>query len=137
MTCASRTLPTEQPTKRQLPTGGVTMPIQRLKVIITPKCTGSTPSDSAIGRKIGVKMRMAGVMSMKKPTTSKIRLMVSRMMTLFSERARMASSMMMGMSALAIAQLMPEEQPISSMTMALVTMESKKIFGRSLILISR
>ena len=95
------------------------------------------PSDCAIGRKIGVKMRMAGVMSMKKPTMSNIRLMVSRMTILFSDMARMASSMMKGMSALAMAQLMPEEQPISSMTMAFVTMESRKIFGRSLSLTSR
>ena len=74
---------------------------------------------------------------MKKPTMSRMRLIVSRMMTLFCERARMASSMMPGMSALAIAQLMPEEQPMSSMTMALVTIESRKIFGRSFSLISR
>ena len=70
------TRPTPQPTNRQEPTGGVTEPIPRFIISISPKCTGLIPTLVAIGRKIGVKIRQAGVISMKVPMIS------SRMLTM-------------------------------------------------------
>ena len=43
-----------------------------------PKCTGSTPTSIATGRKIGVVMTIRGAMSMKVPSASSMRLMISR-----------------------------------------------------------
>ena len=66
---------TPTPTKSTLPTGGVQSPTQRFSTITMPKCTGSIPSATTTGRKMGVKMRMAGVMSMNVPTVSRMTLM--------------------------------------------------------------
>ena len=67
--------PTLQPTKRQVPTGGVHRPMHRLAIMRMPKCTGCIPNPMTTGKNIGVKMRTAGVMSINVPTTSKRKLM--------------------------------------------------------------
>ena len=41
-------------TNRQSPRGGVTNPIPTARMVIAPKCTGSTPKDFTIGKKMGV-----------------------------------------------------------------------------------
>ena len=47
-----------------------------------PKCTGSIPNcPVAIGRKIGVKIKTAGVMSIKIPTINRITLISIKMTT--------------------------------------------------------
>ena len=46
------------------------------------------PASITTGRKIGVNMRMAGVMSMKTPTNSRIRLIINRITTGLSEILR-------------------------------------------------
>ena len=61
-----------QPTKRTDPTGGVIFPIHILKISITPNWISLIPRLCAIGRKIGVKIRIAGVISMNMPTTIRI-----------------------------------------------------------------
>ena len=73
------TLLTEHPTNRAAPTGGVVIPTQRLNIMMIPKCTGSIPSCTAIGRKIGVKIRSAGVRSINIPTMSRMMFINSRM----------------------------------------------------------
>ena len=70
-----------QPTNKAAPTGGVVIPTQRLNIIIIPKCIGSMPICTAIGRKIGVKINRAGVKSMNIPTISNITFMISKIMT--------------------------------------------------------
>ena len=55
--------------------------MQRLNVIMIPKCTGSIPYCMAIGRKIGVKIRMAGVASSGIPMISRTTIMISRTTT--------------------------------------------------------
>jgi hypothetical protein len=46
---------------------------------------GLTPNFIATGRKIGVKINTAGVISIKVPTTNKIKLMISRITMGFAE----------------------------------------------------
>ena len=48
------------------------MPRHMLKISMTPNCTLLIPSLVAIGRKIGVKIRMAGVISINIPTTRRM-----------------------------------------------------------------
>ena len=69
-------------TKRLMPIGGVTKPIARLTTMITPKWTGSTPNAVTIGSKIGVRIRMAGVVSITIPTKSRKTLIIIRTATL-------------------------------------------------------
>lgn len=90
---------TPQPTNNTEPTGGVIEPKHMLKISTTPKCTGSIPMLTQIGRKIGVKIKMAGVMSRNIPMISKITLMSSRITYGLSE---------MVSKPLAIAPGMPE-----------------------------
>ena len=64
---------TLQPIKRTEPTGGVHNPTLRFIIIIIPKWIGSSPScEVTIGRKIGVKIKTAGVMSINTPTNNSI-----------------------------------------------------------------
>ena len=74
ITLDTDTLATPAPTKRMVPTGGVHKPMQRLRTITIPKWTGSIPNCVTTGKKMGVKMRIAGVMSIKVPTTRSVRL---------------------------------------------------------------
>ena len=64
------------PTNRTLPTGGVQRRIQRFMTKMIPKWTGSTPNLIATGRKIGVKINTAGVMSIKVPMIKRKRLII-------------------------------------------------------------
>jgi len=54
-----------------VPTGGVIVPIPRASIMMTPKCTGSTPMVCTTGRKIGVTIIMSGAISINVPKTSK------------------------------------------------------------------
>ena len=72
------------PTNNTEPTGGVHKPIQRFKIIIIPKCTGSNPSFITTGKNMGVNMSTAGVISIKMPTNRSKRFMISKMIILLS-----------------------------------------------------
>ena len=72
------TLPTAEPTNSTEPTGGVTSPMPRFSIMMMPKWTGSTPTSIATGKKIGVVMTISGAMSIKVPSASSIKLMISR-----------------------------------------------------------
>ena len=67
-----------QPRKRHVPTGGVHRPIHKFMMIMMPKCNGCKPSFSTIGKKIGVNIRMAGVISINVPTTNRMALIIKR-----------------------------------------------------------
>ena len=71
-----------QPRNRHVPTGGVQSPMHKFIIIIMPKCRGCMPRFLTTGRKMGVKIRTAGVMSINVPTVSNIRFMISRIATL-------------------------------------------------------
>ena len=45
-------------------------PIARSIVITIPNCTGVSPHCSAVGRRIGARMMVAEILSMKQPTIS-------------------------------------------------------------------
>ena len=64
------TPPTRHPVKRIVPTGGVIVPIDKLKQSKIPKWIASIPSDLQIGKRIGVNISIAGVTSINVPTTS-------------------------------------------------------------------
>ena len=74
-----------QPTNKQVPTGGVHTPIHKFMIIMMPKWIGLTPSAFTMGRKIGVNINTAGVMSIKVPTNNNIRLIIRRMIILLEE----------------------------------------------------
>ena len=52
--------------------------MHRLSTMMMPKCRGEIPRLCAMGKKIGVKIRTAGVISIKIPTSSKIKLISSK-----------------------------------------------------------
>ena len=60
------------------------VPIHRLKIIIIPKWIVFIPNAVHTGRKIGVKIRQAGVISIKVPTISRIILIMNRITNLLS-----------------------------------------------------
>ncbi len=84
------------PTKSTLPTGGVHNPTQRLVTMMIPKWTGFIPNSITTGRKMGVKINTAGVMSMKVPTNSRTTLMIRRMIILLSVRPTRNELMLCG-----------------------------------------
>gem|GEM_PF-4949298 len=88
-------LPTAAATNCTGPSGGVLRPIPRLRIMITPKCTGSMPKLLAIGRKMGVVMMISGPISMKVPSTSSSTLIISSTSSGSLEIAAMPSVRMM------------------------------------------
>ena len=131
MTGSMRSRAIRAPTKSTLPTGGVITPTERFITTIAPKWTGSTPNSVTIGRKIGTKMRMAGVGSMKVPTASRTTIMMMRTTTLESVKPSTASEMMSGIRAKLMTKDSAVETATSSMTMAVVRPASTRIAGRS------
>ena len=69
-----------QPTNSALPTGGVHRPTARLKIMTTPKCTGSMPMAGLVttGSRIGVRMSAITVVSINMPHSSRNRITRSR-----------------------------------------------------------
>ena len=109
-----------QPTKRTDPTGGVIFPIHILKISITPNWILLIPRLSAIGRKIGVKIRIAGVISINTPITSRITFISSRITYLLEETDIIAVLMAAGIPEYAITKDIAEEAEIRNRIMPLV-----------------
>ena len=86
-----------QPTNRTEPTGGVMFPRHMLKISMTPNWISLIPRLCAIGRKIGVKIRIAGVMSMNIPTTMRMMFISRKMMYLLLVRLIRPLEMAAGM----------------------------------------
>ena len=86
-----------QPTNRTEPTGGVMLPRHMLKMSITPNWISVMPKLVAMGRKIGVKIRMAGVISMNMPITSRMMFISRKMMYLLLVRLIRPLEMAAGM----------------------------------------
>ena len=70
-------LATPTPTNNTEPTGGVHKPIHRFNTMIIPKWMGSIPNFSTTGKNMGVKIKTAGVMSIKIPTNNNNKLMIN------------------------------------------------------------
>ena len=77
-TLSTGTFATLLKTNKTVPNGGVNVPIIRLRIIITPKCTGSIPSFWMSGMKTGTKILIAATVSRKQPTMSNKMLMEKR-----------------------------------------------------------
>ena len=117
-----------QPTKRTDPTGGVIFPIHILKISITPNWILLIPRLSAIGRKIGVKIRIAGVISINIPITSRITFISSRITYLLEETDIIAVLMAAGIPEYAMTKDMAEEADIRNRMMPLVHELLTRIF---------
>ena len=113
-----------QPTNRTEPTGGVMFPRHILKISITPNWISVIPRLCAIGRKIGVKIRIAGVMSMN------IRMMfISRKITyLFVEMDMRPVEMAAGIPEYAMTKDMAEDAEIKNRMIPLVQALFTRIF---------
>ena len=98
VTCSIVILLIPQDTNNTEPTGGVILPIHMLKISITPNWIADIPRLSAIGRKIGVKIRIAGVISINIPITSRI---------MFIRRSRIYLLSVIAISPLLIAAGIP------------------------------
>ena len=66
-------LDTADPINSTAPTGGVKSPIPQFRITIIPNWIGSIPIDVAIGRRIGVAIRMIGAISIIHPSTRRIK----------------------------------------------------------------
>ncbi|MNZ72889.1 hypothetical protein D3C78_912800 [compost metagenome] len=69
---------TAEVTNRLRPTGGVIRPISMFTTMMMPRWIGSMPSCTAIGNRIGARIRMIAEGSMKAPATSSTMFTTSR-----------------------------------------------------------
>jgi len=126
-TCA-----TLQPIKRTEPTGGVHNPTLRFIIIIIPKWIGSSPScEVTIGRKIGVKIKTAGVISINIPTNKRIRFIMKRIIYGFSLIETNPELTSCGMFSNDITHESPIDVPTRSITIAVILTVFIRISGRS------
>ena len=117
-----------QPTNRTEPTGGVMFPRHMLKISITPNWISLIPRLCAIGRKIGVKIRLAGVISMNMPTTIRITFIRKKITYLLVEMDMIPLEIAAGIPEYAITKDMAEEAEIRNRMMPLVQALLTKIF---------
>src|SRR5690554_325075 len=135
-TLAMVVLATPTPINNTEPTGGVHTPIHRLVTIIIPKWIGSMPKETATGRKIGVNINTAGVISINRPTNKRIRLMIIKTTNLLSLSVSKALLIDWGISSLDITQDMAIDVAINNITIAVVSEAFNNMEGTSLILSS-
>ena len=108
------------------------VPMQRLKIIIIPKWMVFIPRAVHTGRKIGVKIRQAGVMSIKVPTISRITLIINRITNLLSLIDSSHSETSDGIFVKAITQDIMLETPIRKIMIPVISALSLRIRGISL-----
>ena len=131
ITSSSFTPPTLTPTNNVVPTGGVIVPIHKLKIIMIPKWIVFIPSAEQIGRKIGVKIRQAGVISINVPTTSKMMLIRKKMTYLLLLIDNNAEDTNVGIFVNAITHDMMLDTPIRKMMIPVISALSFNNFGIS------
>ena len=95
------------------------------------------PKVLTMGRKRGVKIRMAGVTSMKVPAISRMTFMISRMMIGLEVRPSRAAETACGIWVNAMTQPRMLETPTRNTTMPDILAESTMIFHRLFRLIER
>jgi len=97
---------------------------------------GSIPSLVTMGKKMGVKISTAGVMSIKIPTNNNKTLMINKMTILLSLIPNRAELISCGMFSYDITHDMLMEAPMSSMTIAVVADESSNTSAKIYLYIS-
>ena len=117
-----------QPTNRTEPTGGVMFPRHMLKISMTPNWISLIPRLCAIGRKIGVKIRIAGVMSMNIPTTMRMMFISRKITYLFVEMDMRPVEMAAGIPEYAMTKDMAEDAEIKNRIIPLVQALFTRIF---------
>lgn len=117
-----------QPTNNTEPTGGVMLPKHMLKISITPNWILDIPRLSAIGRKIGVKIRIAGVISINIPTTIRITFINRKITYLLVDTDMIAELMAAGIPEYAITKDMADEAEIKNRIIPLVQALFTRIF---------
>ena len=125
------TPPTLTPTNSVVPTGGVMVPMHRLKISMMPKWMVFMPKAWQTGKKMGVKIRQAGVISIKVPTTSRMMLMRNRITYLLLLMESRALDTRDGMLVNAMTQDMMLDTPIRKMMMPVISALSRRILGIS------
>src|SRR5699024_1197137 len=115
-TCSMDTPDTPEASSSAEPTDGRRVPMHIARNTTMPKCTVSSRRSAAIGRKIGVKIRIAGVMSRKVPTTRRIATIIARISTALSVAEISAEVSAPGMPEYAITQAIAEDAAIRSIT---------------------
>lgn len=128
VTCSILILLIPQPTKSTEPTGGVMLPRHILKISITPNWMSDMPRLCAIGRKIGVKIRIAGVISINIPITIRITFIRSKMTILLVEMDMIPALIAAGIPEYAITKDIAEEAEIRNRIMPLVQALFTRIF---------
>ena len=99
-----------------------------LKISITPNWISLIPRLCAIGRKIGVKIRIAGVISMNMPTTIRITFIRRKITYLLVEMDMIPLEIAAGIPEYAITMDMAEEAEIRNRMMPLVQALLTKLF---------
>ncbi len=107
------------------------VPMHKLKIIIIPKCIVFIPSAWQTGRKIGVKIRQAGVISIKVPTRSSKIFIMNKITYRLLLTPSIASETAVGMPVNAITQLIMLETPIKNIIIPVIWALSKNSFGSS------
>ncbi len=100
-------------------------PIARFTTMMTPKCSGETPTLTITGSSMGARITMAAKASMNVPTMSRSTLISRSTMTLLSVKPRMPRAIVPGTSsrvimlpksvAMAISRMMTEDVSQASM----------------------
>lgn len=108
-----------------------------LKISITPNWISVMPRLWAIGRKIGVKIRIAGVMSINIPTTIKIIFIRRRITYLFVEMDIISVEIAAGIPEYAITKDIAEDAEIRNRIIPLVQALLTRIFIKDFTVILR
>ena len=106
-------------------------------IIIMPKCTGSIPSSTTTGSRIGVRIRISGAMSIRQPNSSSMMLMINRMTYLLSDSDNNAAEISCGSPTRVINEPKAAAKAISTITMVTVLIVRWISFGKSFSLYSR
>ena len=102
-------------------------PRHMLKISITPNWISLIPRLCAIGRKIGVKIRIAGVISMNMPTTIRITFIRKKITYLLVEMDIIPLEIAAGIPEYAITKDMAEEAEIRNRMMPDVLAELSRM----------
>ncbi|MCY1550760.1 hypothetical protein D9M68_870350 [compost metagenome] len=137
MTCTRFMPVTPLVTNRFRPTGGVTMPISMFTTMITPRWIGSMPSSVAMGNRIGARIRMMPVGSMKLPAISRMMLTTSRNIQGDMPTARMCSAIVCGMRSVVSTWANSRALATMNISITVVLADSRNTSGMSLTLRSR
>ena len=107
--------------------GGVIIPIDVFTIIIKPRTIGSTPSATAIGKRIGVTSKIIDCVSKKQPKNSNSKFIMKRMTYLLLKAVIIVVDKIVGIFSVVINQLKGALMLMINMTTAELTQLSAKI----------